>query len=186
MPLSTPPRKPVRITSFEKFKNDPDAQPENHVPTSFWLPFSFPSGINERSSTKSVRDIKFDACAYLDPNTPLVLSSSATGSTSTSPAEDNDVWESPLSYQAQGKFVFKSSVTTPSTPSTPPDKTLTNLSKCVLESVLKSKCSKLDGAKTVVDGSQGEAEVLKELNFKPVPLLRNLTKDFQASKLSEQ
>jgi hypothetical protein len=127
------------------------------------------------------------------PETPLLLSPTGTASTASSPGTGNDIWDSPLpSSRHLGQY--RSNVEL--TPLTPP-----SADGAFPDSTPAPKACKAVSVKSVEEGAAGDAVATlhaeycaktdlpvdatleEDYFFKPQKLIRNMTKEFQASEL---
>jgi hypothetical protein len=130
--------------------------------------------------------------ATFEPGTPTVLSPTRTASTVSSPGDDNDTWDSPDRTREHSDGTLKSEASSPIAPptvyevldkQTPVSKAL----KVVQASAVKIGSNTHAVVQIQTRSRKKENEKLEQIqsedySFKPRKLIRNLTKELQASK----
>jgi hypothetical protein len=134
-----------------------------------------------------------DHQSEIKSNSPLLLSPTGTVSTASSPGTNDDIWGSPLPSSHHRSSAYSDVTLTPLTPlsacdaspdSTPVSRAYkTSLVECVEEGVARDAVATLNASYLAETNLRIDATQNEDYFFKPPKLIRNLTKELQASEL---
>ena len=187
------PNSNIRICQYVvKIEAQPNSVQEKSL-TSTGLPSNAKSEPVDGPESKLLRTFNVNDHSGINPESPLVVSPTGTASTASSPGTADDIWDSPLPSSHHLSSACSNVALTPLTPQSAhyasPDSTPAPRAykafpvKCVEERAAKDALANLNASPCAKTNSRIDATQDEDYFSKPQKLIRNLTKQLEASEL---
>lgn len=192
MAIHTPTRSPRTRQYVKELKSQAESVQDKPLAINN-LPDNVEFGLVKEVESEILGTFDMDDHPVIKSETPLLLSPTGTASTASSPGIGNDVWDSPLpSSRHLGQYrsnVALTPLTPPSADGASPDSTPAPKArkavsvKSVEEGAARNAVATLHAKYCAKTDLPVDTTLEEDYFFKPQKLIRNLTKELQASEL---